>query len=1227
MYCQNPNQIKGRVFDIETLQPLQNATVIIAGSSIGVATNSEGAFELNVPDEYADSLIQVSYVGYKPLFLTLSGDPGNQIVYLEPLDIVLGEVLVRSRKTDAEDIVNKAIWSIPENYESEINNLKCFYREITYINNKEANVTEALLNVYKPPYKWPRDEDLVKVSKVRHVSGNQESGFEFEGGAYYRISDDVIANRPEFIKRESLHYFKFETTRVLGTGDESILVISFEPDQGAINRELADYLGRYKDTYDKTLLLYSGELFINKKDYAIVKIDYWLRSDKLRYALKRYLTKIPDESIVSLRKVRFSAEYRKHKDRYFLSSTNGQINFRVGNESLGRSYDYRVYNELLTVDRTTHGVQKFPASEITGNKDLVPDYQEKYKADFWKDENIVQAYSRLYSLGDTDVSDALFIDRLKLRLDELRTNRPVERLFLHTDRNRYLPGDEIYFKAYVKEEYTGFPSFLSKSFFVLLADSTGNVLKQTRFSLKSGTGHGNMRIPREAKRGMYKIISYPGFVQNFEPGESYVQSIMIEDELSFFKGTSQSEPRERKPRPTIGEPDIQFLPEGGNLISGRQNNIAVCAITEKATPLVVKMQLKDENHNILDTIETNSAGLGSFRLKPKENLRYYTSIIEPADYRNKRYDIPEAADAGVNMEVIKNEQDHIYLRLNSNSNLAERLQIILVKDSEILCSVDKEIRGVGFADLHFENLSAGIATLSVFKREEPVAERLIFLDSFQRLNVSGRLEYGAYPIRGKMKIKVKVTDQEGNPVKAYLSATVIDSINCISDQLSMPDIRYSFWLRSGLKKNTPVQIPVAVLNRIGPEETDLISDINLLLLTYGWRKYTAGSLLSKNKNEFVSPLINYDIIRGQVVPLNKRRRRVSAKELQVFEPKTFYQKTVFTDKTGSFSSRPESFLLDKELIWNFSNEKMGRKWKISLESPEDSVFRENAGLIKPLDFAGKDPDKRPEAEAPFDPGIYMQHFIIPEVTVSAERSDRMAGRKRLANSIENLGNMSSGSPEDFNAVPDLLSLIYKVKMPKRVSVIKPEEEQGILWKCVYYWSPVKSMLSESDAQESPALFVINDYPFTYNIWDLPHITPEIIDEIKIMSGPQAHAFFGAKALGGAIMIYTKEPGLNFQTKNDADPGLLIMPPICNTVKEFYSPAYEEESTDFNKADFRLTFHWEPELVTNDQGEATFEYFNAGYNSYAKVIIQGMSASGEPCIHTMNYRVIRDRQIP
>ena len=105
--------LTGKVTDASTGDGLPGATVVIDGTAIGVATDSEGMFRLTqVPD--GDQVIVVSYVGYKTERIEITIEPGitiNRDIELE-LDVVSGgEVVVTAQAEGQIAAINEQLSS------------------------------------------------------------------------------------------------------------------------------------------------------------------------------------------------------------------------------------------------------------------------------------------------------------------------------------------------------------------------------------------------------------------------------------------------------------------------------------------------------------------------------------------------------------------------------------------------------------------------------------------------------------------------------------------------------------------------------------------------------------------------------------------------------------------------------------------------------------------------------------------------------------------------------------------------------------------------------------------------------------------------------------------------------------------------------------------------------------------------------------------------------------
>ena len=64
--------------------------------------------------------------------------------------------------------------------------------------------------------------------------------------------------------------------------------------------------------------------------------------------------------------------------------------------------------------------------------------------------------------------------------------------------------------------------------------------------------------------------------------------------------------------------DLQFLPEGGHMVSGLENKVAFRALDARGRPLGITGVLKDSDGNTLTTVGCTHDGMGTFTLVPRQ---------------------------------------------------------------------------------------------------------------------------------------------------------------------------------------------------------------------------------------------------------------------------------------------------------------------------------------------------------------------------------------------------------------------------------------------------------------------------------------------------------------------------------------------------------------------------------------------------------------------------------
>ena len=114
-------------------------------------------------------------------------------------------------------------------------------------------------------------------------------------------------------------------------------------------------------------------------------------------------------------------------------------------------------------------------------------------------------------------------------LDNAQLKLPTDKIFLHTDRNLYRPGDTIYFQSYIENRFTQKFKTSSLSSWVLLLDSENNKIDSVRFRIDYSMAPGWLAIPKDCLPGWYRIKTFTSQMQNYNPHFAFSMWIRIDE--------------------------------------------------------------------------------------------------------------------------------------------------------------------------------------------------------------------------------------------------------------------------------------------------------------------------------------------------------------------------------------------------------------------------------------------------------------------------------------------------------------------------------------------------------------------------------------------------------------------------------------------------------------------------------------------------------------------------
>lgn len=102
-----------------------------------------------------------------------------------------------------------------------------------------------------------------------------------------------------------------------------------------------------------------------------------------------------------------------------------------------------------------------------------------------------------------------------------------ETVWLQINRDIYLAGDELNYKALVLENDTYKPSVLSKNIRIELIDQEGNKIVKSNIELSNSIISGKIILPENLASGWYQVVSYTNWMRNFSESSFSKHSIRV----------------------------------------------------------------------------------------------------------------------------------------------------------------------------------------------------------------------------------------------------------------------------------------------------------------------------------------------------------------------------------------------------------------------------------------------------------------------------------------------------------------------------------------------------------------------------------------------------------------------------------------------------------------------------------------------------------------------------
>ncbi len=625
--------------------------------------------------------------------------------------------------------------------------------------------------------------------------------------------------------------------------------------------------------------------------------------------------------------------------------------------------------------------------------------------------------------------------------------------------------------------------------------------------------------------------------------------------------------------------DLQFMPEGGTLLTGVPARVGFKAIGEDGLGVNgIKGQIYNAAMKEEASFQSMHKGMGSFEFTPEPGENY-TAKVTFTDGTTKSYALPTVKSSGVVMHVKDlTGKDSLELQVLATRDILQNdgknysligeagdkvcyAEEINLGDKEIIKKIAKNI------------FPEGVVKFTLFNKfNEPVTGRMAFIDHGNELNINITTNKNSYIERDSVSLQVNVTDAGGKPVRGSFSLAVTDDGVVKATDENAENLK-SYMLLSSDMKGT-IEDPGYYFNKVHADRTEALDN---LLLTQGWVNYDWKKTFGDPEKPEYEAEPEF-IVKGSVN--NIFNKPIADAEIKLKSDIPRFTLTTVTDKKGhfSFDNFPKLEVID-----------------FKIESTRDFNIGINVDTFTPPGYQAPENHEDPwyvNSDSTYISYITNRSKITSTKAKPEEVFDR--GKSKLLREVVIKNNHLRQPPPVHLALDE-----------EDVRNARAGKKPLNLMKLLNYKDHISQMFKLLIVDEIPYISSHNmtsvEAQWEVNKWLESHTTDDIV-------GFKVEGMFVNTSMGEipAMRIYvTSNSGVGpIETAN----AYAYHPIPLSQPHQFYAPRYNAK-TPVTGNDKRSTIFWEPDITTDDSGKATVSFYTADMPGTYSLVLQGADMRG------------------
>jgi hypothetical protein len=749
------------------------------------------------------------------------------------------------------------------------------------------------------------------------------------------------------------------------------------------------------------------------------------------------------------------------------------------------------------------------------------------------------------------------------KFDKYQSNGLQEKIFAHCNKQFYLPGEVVWCKIYVADAAFHKALDISKVAYVELINNNKVSVLQAKIALTKGNGNGSFMLPASISSGNYLLRAYTNWMKNSDPEFYFEKLITIVNPKKI--------PNWPMHKDSLGY-DLQFFPEGGNLVQGLESKVAFRIINQYGQGVTCSGVVVNEKNDTVVNFSTLQFGMGHFRFRPLKNSNY-KALVTLEGNRTITKTLPNVEASGWVMQLTETGAGELKIMVNASESTSGAPVYLFAQTRQLkkVSLTQQLIAGKAEFVVDKKLLGEGITQFTLFNYlQQPVCERLFFQRPQKKLLIHTTSDQPEYATRKKVTLQLKTTDNINTPEDASLSLSVylIDSLQRTDDNT----ILNYFYLNSDLKGI--IESPGYYFSNSDPVANEALDN---LMLTHGWRRFKWESILAgKRPSPAFLPEVEGHLLTVRTID-SRTKLPVPNTPVSLSIP------GVVSQFSNSVSDDRGEACLNLKLFYG-ANEPIIHTNKANIELEIVNPFSEKFSSTSfPL-------------------------FQLNEEWKQQLLSRSIGSQVEYVYAADKKQQFYLSSPFDSTAFYGMLYKKYLLDDYTRFSSIQevvqeyiPElrlKKAGNSYKFQVLNIPYKSFF------ERDPLLLLDGIPIA-NSDKIVEFDPLKIKKIEVVAGKYYRS--------GAI----EEGIVNFCTYDGdlsgfaLDSGSLITSyEGMQLQREFYSPVYETSDQALSRLpDFRNVLYWSPEIKTGRSGKTELSFYTSDMPGRYAIVVNASNHSG------------------